>query len=193
MLMPGILEAGSDEARIGFSPAALPPAQNHPSLQPALAQLTWPDVLRAFDEMTATLRELDVAGILRTRLEPFANCRIRVVPRATEVYAEIGRMLWHPVSLHKEEPARQRAFELLERMSKNVSIAPSDPEVINAEIEDLPEGDIPFFSTVVRVGRLEGPRSTHWLPERNLIGVALNTGRAADFELERDVIRASVT
>jgi type 2 lantibiotic biosynthesis protein LanM len=191
MLMPGILEAGSDEARIGFTPAAPPPAQNHPSPQPALAQY-WPDVLRGFDEMTATLRELDIAGILRTRLEPFANCRIRVVPRATEVYAEIGRMLWHPVSLHKEEPARQRAFELLERMSKNVSVAPSDAAVINAEIDDLLEGDIPFFSTVVRVGRLEGPRSTHWLPERNLIDAALRHWRAADFELEREVIRASL-
>jgi type 2 lantibiotic biosynthesis protein LanM len=191
MLMPGILEAGSDEARIGFTPAALPPAQNHPSPQPALAQY-WPDVLRGFDEMTGTLRELDAAGVLRTRLEPFANCRIRVVPRATEVYAEIGRMLWHPVSLHKEEPARQRAFELLERMSKNVSIAPSDPAVINAEIDDLLEGDIPFFSTLVRVGQLEGPRSTHWLPERDLIEAALQHWRAADFELERDVIRASL-
>jgi type 2 lantibiotic biosynthesis protein LanM len=191
MRQPGIIKAGSDEARIGETLVEKDVSQNHPSPQPALAQY-WPDVLEGFDGMTDTLRRLDAAGVLRTRLEAFAHCRIRVVPRATEVYAEIGRMLWHPVSLHNQEPARQRGFDLLQKMAANVSSAPSDPAVIKAEIDDLMEGDIPVFSTFVKDGRLEGPRSTYWLPRCNLIDSSLQHWRAADFELERNVIRASL-
>ena len=91
-----------------------------------------------------------------------------MVLRATEVYAEIGRMLWHPASLHNPEPARQRAFGLLQKMAANVSMAPSDPAVINAEIDELLEGDIPYFSAVVREGRLHGPGGTSWLPPCHL-------------------------
>ena len=97
-------------------------SQNHPSPRPALAEY-WPEVLRGFDELTATLQRLNATGRLRPRLRVFEDCSIRVVLRATEVYAEIGRMLWHPVSLHNPEPARQRAFGLLEKMAANVSVA----------------------------------------------------------------------
>ncbi len=188
---PGILKAGSDEAHIGTTLIKTPISQNHPSLQPALAQY-WPQVLTGFDEITGTLQRLDAAGVLQARVEAFANCRIRVVPRATEVYAEVGRMLWHPVSLHKQEPARQRARDLLAKMAVNVSSAPSDPAVIDAEIEDLMEGDIPFFSTLVRDGQLEGPRGTHWLPRRDLAETAFQQWRSADLKFERNVIQASL-
>ena len=191
MRQPGIIKAGSDEAHIGHTLVKADISKNHPSPQPALGQY-WPDVLEGFNGMTDTLRGLDAEGTLRTRLEAFAPCRIRVVPRATEVYAELGRMLWHPVSLHKQEPARQRAFDLLRKMAANVSAAPDDPAVINAEIDDLMEGDIPVFSTLVKDGRLEGPGSTFWLPQCNLIDSALEHWRAADFALERNVIRASL-
>ncbi|MEY2564978.1 MAG: hypothetical protein QOH88_3171 [Verrucomicrobiota bacterium] len=190
-LRPIIIQAGSDEARIGEMLVETAASQNHPSPQPALAQY-WPDVLEGFNGMTDTLRKLDARGVLRTRLEAFADCRIRVVPRATEVYAEVARMLWHPVSLHREGPARQRGFDLLLKMARNVSSAPSDPSVIRAEIDNLMEGDIPVFSTVVKDGRLHGPGSTSWLPRSNLIEFALQDWRAADFRLERNVIRASL-
>ncbi|MBA3964005.1 MAG: type 2 lantipeptide synthetase LanM [Chthoniobacterales bacterium] len=187
----GILLADSDEAHVGPIPVETPISQNHPSPQPALAQY-WPEVLRGFDELTATLQRLDTSDALQLRLRVFEECRIRVVPRSTEVYAELGRMLWHPVSLHNEAPARQRAFGLLQRMAANVSSAPSDPVVISAEIDDLLEGDIPYFSGVVREGRLSGPRGTYWLPPRNLLEAALASWRTADFILERSVIQASL-
>ena len=166
-------------------------SQNHPSPRPALAEY-WPEVLRGFDELTATLQRLDAAGSLRPRLRVFEDCRIRVVLRGTEVYSEIGRMLWHPVSLHNPEPARQRAFGLLEKMAANVSVAPSDPAVINAEIDELLEGDIPYFSAVAREGRLHGPRGTYWLPPCHLLEAALADWRSADFALERNVVQASL-
>lgn len=188
---PGIIGAGSDQAHVGQILVAAPVSQNHPSAQPALAEY-WPEVLRGFDELTARLERLDAAGKLRPRLRMFEDCRIRVVVRATEVYAEIGRMLWHPVSLHNPETARQRAFGLLEKMAANVSMAPSDPAVINAEIDELLEGDIPYFSAVVREGRLYGPRGTNWLPPSQLVDAALADWRSADFALERKVIQASL-
>jgi type 2 lantibiotic biosynthesis protein LanM len=191
LVQPGIINAGSDEASIGNTLSETDVLQNHPSPQPVLADY-WPDVLKGFNGMTETLQRLDASGVLRNRLEIFADCRIRVVPRASEVYAEVGRMLWHPVSLHQQEPARQRGVDLFRRMAANVSSAPGDPAVIDAEIEDLMEGDIPVFSTIVKEGRLEGPGSTYWLPRRNLIDSALEHWRAADFELERNVIRASL-
>lgn len=191
MTIPGIVEAGSDHARLGTIEAEAPASQNHPSSEPALAEY-WPEVLDGFDTMTATLQRLDAAGELHGRLRVFEDCHIRVVPRSTEVYAELMRMLWHPVSLHKQAPARQRAFELLEKMAKNLSIAPDDPVVIEAEIDELMEGDIPFFTTRVRDGRLQGPRGTWWLQPCNLVDAALAHWRAADFELERNVIQVSL-
>jgi len=187
----GIINGGSDEARVGAITVAAPEWQNHPSPQPALAEY-WPEVLSGFDEVTATLRRLDSADELRKRLRVFNECRIRVVLRRTEAYAEIARMLWHPVSLHRPEQARRRGFELLRKMADNVSMAPSDLTVINAEIDDLLEGDIPYFSTVVSKGRLDGPRGTKWLPTPNLVEAALTNWRGADFALERDVIQASL-
>ncbi len=187
----GILNAGSDNAHIGPIFVEAPLSQNHPSPRPALGDY-WPEVLRGFDELTTTLQRLDAAGILGPRLRVFENCRIRVVLRATEVYAEIGRMLWHPASLHNPEPARQRAFGLLEKMAANVSVAPSDPAVINAEIDELLEGDIPYFSAVAREGRLHGPGGTYWLPPCDLVEAALGDWRNADFSLERKVIQASL-
>lgn len=187
----GILGAGTDEAHVGPMVMETPVSQNHPSPGPALAEY-WPEVLRGFDELTATLRRLDASGSLRPRLRVFEDCRIRVVLRATEVYAEIGRMLWHPVSLHDPEPARQRAFGLLQKMAENVSMAPSDQTVINAEIDELLEGDIPYFSGVVREGRFQGPHGTSWLPPCHLAEAALADWRSADFALERSVIQASL-
>jgi type 2 lantibiotic biosynthesis protein LanM len=187
----GILHAGSDKARVGPIRIEALQSQNHPSPQPALAEY-WPEVLKSFDELTETLRRLDAAGTLRSRLRMFEDCPVRAVVRATEVYAEIARMLWHPVSLHKPEAARQRAFELLRKMSANVSVAPSDPAVINAEIDNLLDGDIPCFVTLVREGRLRGPRDTRWLPQRHLAQAALENWRDADFTLERNVIRSSL-
>lgn len=187
----GIVDAGSDKAHVGPVFVEAPVSQNHPSPRPALAEY-WPEVLHGFVELTDTLQRLDAVGNLRSRLRVFEDCRIRVVVRATEVYAEIGRMLWHPVSLHDPKAARQRAFVLLEKMAANVSVAPGDPDVINAEIDELLEGDIPYFSAVVREGRLSGPSGTYWLPPSHLLEAALEDWRSADFELERKVIQASL-
>lgn len=189
--VPQLVDVGTDRARIEVGPGQLPTSKNHPSTEPALARF-WPEVLDGFDEVSGCLQELDRTGRLRPLLEPFEDCRVRVVVRATEVYAELERMLWHPVSLKDEASARRRAEELLAEMAKNVSFAPRDREVIEAEVQDLLDGDIPYFSAIAREGRLEGPRKTYWLPRRNLVDAAIEDWRGSDVEAERTFIQAAL-
>jgi len=188
---PDIVGVGTDEARMGVTAVALPPAQNHPAAEPALAEF-WPEVLAGFDRLSGHLRKLEASGALRPRLARFEACPIRVVVRQTEVYAELARMLWHPVSLHKEEEARERARVLLAKMGENVATAPSDPAVIEGEIDELMIGDIPFFATVARDGVLTGPAGARWLEPRNLVDDAWRSWREADLALERDYIRMAL-
>ncbi len=101
-------------------------------------------------------------------------------------------MLWHPVSLHDPAAAADRAAELLAGMARYVPGAPDDPEVIAAEVADLLDGDVPYFRTTPRCGRLAGPRGTSWLPEQDLICAALDRWRTADFERDSQVIRAAL-
>lgn len=188
---PTLLKAGTDEAHLGTTLVPVPIAKNHPSPEPALATY-WPRALDAFDALTATLRRLDESGHLASRLEAFADCRIRVVLRSTEAYTEIARMLWHPASLHNEAQARQRARDLLSKMAVHMTSAPSDPAVIEGEIEDLLVGDIPFFGATVRDGQLVGSRGHAWRTAGHLGSAALQHWRASDFGFERKVIRAAM-
>ncbi|WP_246002211.1 type 2 lanthipeptide synthetase LanM family protein [Allorhizocola rhizosphaerae] len=188
---PAIIDAGSDRARIGVERVEMPVSANHPSAQPELARY-WGEVMTGFDELAGHLVGLDRAGELEPMLAAFADCPIRVVARVTEAYAEVARMLWHPVSLHDPEPAFGRAARLLAKMHELLPVAPNDPDVIRAEIEDLLDGDIPFFTTVAGVGRLDGPRGTKWMPEKDLVRDALERWRATGLDLERRFIQATL-
>lgn len=189
---PAVIDAGTDQARIGMGMArGMPNAQNHPDARPELARY-WSDVLSGFGEMTQVLQQLDARDGLSPRLEQFAGCVVRFVARPTETYAEIGRMLWHPVSLHNPAQARQRAYDLMLRMADNVGSVPHDPAILQAEINDLLAGDIPYFSAITDDGCLKGPGKTHWKIADNLIATALADWRNADFALEREVIHASL-
>jgi type 2 lantibiotic biosynthesis protein LanM len=189
--VPAILDAGTDQARVGMQMVEAPMALNHPSPEPALAKY-WPEVLEGFDEVTAAFKAQDAAGSLEPALSEFSKCLVRFVPRGTEVYTEVGRMLWHPVSLHDHAPAIARAQQLLAKMVENVSTAPDTPEVIQAEVEDLLVGDIPYFTTIVERGDYDGPGGTRWLTPCDLLQDALRDWRGADFGLERHVIQASL-
>lgn len=191
MLAPDIVGVGTDEARMGMTPLAAVPSQNHPAEEPALVRF-WPEVLAGFEKLSGHLRALDARGALRPRLVRFEDCTLRVVVRQTEVYAELARMLWHPVSLHKADEARERARDLLHQMGGNVATAPSDPAVVEAEIDDLMIGDIPFFSTVAREGVLTGPAGVRWLEPCNRVEHAWRHWREADLSRERSYIQMAL-
>jgi type 2 lantibiotic biosynthesis protein LanM len=189
---PVIVAAGTDQARIGFAPSRPGVAASHPSPQPALTEY-WDHVLTGFAELTGTLQALDHAGALEPLVRRFADCPVRVVLRATQTYAELARMLWHPVSLHDEATAADRAAGVLAGMAEQMPQAPSDPQVIAAEIADLLAGDIPYFVTTPREGRVTGPGGTGWLSRQDLVTAELDRWRRADPGLEGQVIQAALT
>lgn len=193
---PGIVAAGTDEARIGKVRGAVRTAQNHPAARPALAQY-WPEVLAGFDALDAVLRRLDSEGLLEPMVEVFRGSTIRIVPRPTESYAELGRMLWHPVSLHKLEEAKARAASVMARMAGNLPDAPGEAPIIQAEIEDLLVGDIPMFIARVpasgpRTDWINGPRGQRWRAVEDPLAIALERWRNVDHALDRRMIQASL-
>lgn len=189
--VPAIVDAGTDTARLGTKWIDIVPGRNHPSGRPELATY-WPDVLGGFEALTTHLRALDARGELAARMRPFARCEVRVVVRATETYAELARMLWHPVSLHDPKKAWAQAAELLLKAGRARALSPDDEDVIAAEIAELVDGDIPYFSTRASEGRLAGPRGTHWLAPGHRVEAALANWRSADFALERLVIHGAL-
>jgi type 2 lantibiotic biosynthesis protein LanM len=191
VMVPEIVESGTDRARVELVPRRLTPSQNHPAERPALSE-HWPNVLDGFDSMSRLLRDLDRDGRLEALLEPFIPCRVRAVVRQTEVYAEIARMLWHPKSLHEPGQAIERARDLLRRMGENVALAPDDPGIVDAEIEDLLAGDVPIFTAIAGEGVFAGPGGTRWLGPADLVEQALADWRQVDLSIERDYVRMAL-
>jgi type 2 lantibiotic biosynthesis protein LanM len=190
--IPVLVDGGTDRARIGSAPVDVGGGvASHPSVQPSLAAY-WSRVLDGFGEATERLRALDRGGALAPLVARFAHCPVRIVLRGSEVYAEIGRMLWHPVSLHDPKSAADRATLLLNRMADALPAVPDDPQVIEAEIADLLVGDIPYFETTPARGRLTGPAGVGWLPERDLAADVFEHWRGMDVELDRRVIGATL-
>ncbi|MEO7261973.1 MAG: type 2 lanthipeptide synthetase LanM family protein [Jatrophihabitantaceae bacterium] len=188
--MPQIVGAGTDQARIASVAVPVETTANLPSPQPELERY-WPDILDGFDALTARLIELDSAGRLAPAMAAFGNVEVRAVVRPTESYAELTRMLWHPVSLHDEPAAVARVTALLSEHARSRPTAPSDPKVIAAEVAELLQDDIPVFRTTARHGLLTGPAGTSWGEPHDLIGEALTSWRSADLLTERELIRTS--
>jgi type 2 lantibiotic biosynthesis protein LanM len=189
--VPVIVAAGTDSARIGFARAPREPTANHPCPEPVLGKY-WEHVVTAFSEQTGRLRDLDRAGRLADLLAPFADLPVRAVVRATETYAELSRMLWHPASLHDEATAVAKAEDLLARHARNAPDAPADPRVIAAEVAELLTGDIPFFTTTPATGVLTGPRGTRWGRAGDLVAEELDRWRTTDPDVDRRVIQAAL-
>ncbi|MFI7708213.1 type 2 lanthipeptide synthetase LanM family protein [Nonomuraea sp. NPDC049480] len=186
-----LVDVGTDEARVGYALAPLPETANRPSSDPVLGRF-WDVAVAEFAWMTERLKRLDRDGELEPLLAGFSDLPIRVVTRSSESYTELARMLWHPVALQDEASARRKAADLLARQAENVPGTPADPAVIEAEVDDLLEGDLPFYSTTPRTGVLTGPRGTSWGTPEDLLAAALRRWREADFELERKVIKSAL-
>lgn len=188
--VPQVIDAGTDEARIGTGPMGPLRAANLPSPDPKLRSF-WPSVVAGFDELSERLHQLDARGRLAGLLEPFAVIESRWVLRATEVYAEVGRMLWHPVSLHDQSAAVDQARELL-RQHGEAMHGTLPPEVIEAELADLLIGDLPYFAGQPRDGYLTGPAGVALTVSPDRVDLALRLWRASDPAIERAVVRATL-
>ncbi len=150
--VPVIIEDGAAPARLGLVEAEVAIAQNHPSPQPDVS-LYWDHISEGFVDASGRLRALDAKGELMPLLAGFEGCQVRDVRRPTMAYAELGRMLWHPASLHNESQAVERAVDLLVRNAAVSPAAPSDLDTVRGEVDDLRYGDIPIFAS-----QLDAPR-----------------------------------
>lgn len=189
--IPVVVGAGTDEARIGLTTAPRASSANHPDPQPALGKY-WEHVISGFTELTERLLTLDATGALDAPLAAFADEPVRAVVRSTETYAELGRMLWHPASLHDEAAAVARATDLLTRHASNAPDAPGAPDVIAAEVAELLDGDIPFFATTPATGVLSGPRGTRWGRRVDVVAEARDRWRRTDPGVDRRVVQAAL-
>ena len=190
--LPQMVGAGTDQARLAMVDVPFSEAANLPSPKPDLHRY-WAEVLTGFDELTGRLHELDATGWLADAFASFDDVDVRAVLRSTEAYTELARMLWHPVSLHDEPAAVERASTLLARHGEANPVAPSDPAVIAGEIANLLVGDIPYYQTTPSTGRLRGPTDhLGWGEPHDLLAETLDRWRTADLAAERELIRTSV-
>lgn len=173
---PIIAGEGSTDARVEIVAVEVGSSQNLPSPRPELSRY-WNDISDAFLETTDRLRRLDAGGGLAPLLESFVGCEVRDIRRPTSAYVEIGRMLWHPTSLHDEAKAIARARDLFERHAAVVPLAPSAPREIADEIEDLRHGDVPIFVTPL---------------DRRRIDAALDNWREMRLDVEEMAIRSAL-
>jgi type 2 lantibiotic biosynthesis protein LanM len=146
--VPEIIDGGTTRARLGLVSVDIDIGKNHPCVHPDISRF-WEDIVAGFRGMTDALAARLHDGTLLALMHPFIGTRIRRIRRPTQVYVEIMRMLWHPASLHDEAAAIERARDLLARHAAAQPIAPSEPALIMAEIEDMRFGDVPVFVNIL--------------------------------------------
>lgn len=151
--VPVLLQEADTPPRLGMMETDFAPAQNHPTAHPDVSRF-WDEISSGFMAASARLRELDRSGRLHALLLPFEGCEVRAIKRPTMAYAEIGRMLWHPASLHNEQAAIDRALDLLVRNAAISAAASADPVEVKEEIDAMRHGDIPLFSAVLDASRI---------------------------------------
>lgn len=154
MQTPVIVDAGTTEARLKIVDTDLARAQNHPSAMPEVSSY-WGEISKGFLTASNVLRELDAKGALEPWLAEFEGCAIRDIRQPTQIYVEIGRMLWHPASLHDEAKAIERARDLFSRSAAISPVTSSTPQEIDGEIDDLLHGDVPVFVAPLTRARID--------------------------------------
>lgn len=169
--------AGTDEMRLVRRFGTLPGAVNRPRLDGGPADA---DPADHAEELVAGFRAGYQAIAARREeltgpnglLQRFAHDEVRVVTRATREYATLLDESTHPDVL-RDAAERERILRVLET---DVLSAPVWPRLVDSEVEELRDGDIPLFTT--RPGT-----SDLWTgPGERLPGVLDRSGldRAAD-------------
>ncbi|MFI8083201.1 type 2 lanthipeptide synthetase LanM family protein [Kitasatospora sp. NPDC086009] len=163
--------AGTDEMRLVRRARPLAEARNRPRLDGAPADpAEYTDALvtgfrAGYTAITGGRHQLVGAhGLLRS----FAEDEVRVVPRATRVYARLLDESTHPDVL-RDAAARGAVLELL----RTDAVAdPGRPELADHELADLRSGDVPLFTT------RPGSRDLWTSTGRRLPGELAETGLA---------------
>ncbi|MFE7561868.1 type 2 lanthipeptide synthetase LanM family protein [Kitasatospora sp. NPDC057500] len=163
--------AGTDEMRLVRRPRPFAEAHNRPRLGGATVEPAehTEELVAGFRAGYAAL--CDGRGELvgpRGLLRSFADAEVRVVPRATRVYARLLDESTHPDVL-REAGARQAVLDLLRTDAVD---DPGRPGLADHEVADLWSGDVPLFTA------RPGSRDL-WAPDgRRLPGELVETGLA---------------
>ncbi|MFF1611582.1 type 2 lanthipeptide synthetase LanM family protein [Amycolatopsis sp. NPDC058278] len=135
--LPGWAGAGTDRMRLVRGPAPYTAGHHRPGpdVDPAAHGGDLVDGFRAGYRRLAAHRDVLARG-----LDRFAGTGLRIIPRASEWYADLLRESTEPAFL-REIDGRQQAFAAL----GEVTAYPYLGRFAEASRADLAEGDIPFF------------------------------------------------
>lgn len=189
--VPAVDGLGTDEARVVLRKVDVPAvASNHPVPHPQ-PYLFSAELLEGLREGVARIDSLDRAGRLAPALSRFAGCRLRMVPRGTQHYVELGRSLWHPVALRDQASVIEKVAGVLSNHAEALFPGSGDA-VVYAEIAELMAGDVPVFAFTADTGRVSGPGGVPAGEHGDLIGAALGSWRDLDLPLEERIVRTSL-
>jgi type 2 lantibiotic biosynthesis protein LanM len=136
---------GTDQLRRHREWVSVPETLHQPTLdgRPVSALEHRQSLCDAFDAcMRLVARERDALLSPGGEIERFAHDEVRAILRPTEVYALLLRETYHP-DLLRDARDRERAFD---RLSLAIQEQPELARVIDAEREDLWQGDVPYFT-----------------------------------------------
>ncbi|MEV4417903.1 type 2 lanthipeptide synthetase LanM family protein [Catellatospora sp. NPDC049609] len=183
---------GRDDAELTIEHARLKlDGKNHPTIAPR-PDLFEERIIEGFREYVERIGSLRSRNGLRVALARFNGSELRFVPRATQIYVEYGRALWHPSSLHDEDTAKNEICALLaERGASDLAIGDRIP-VIEAEIRELLDDDIPIFTYSPDVGRIEGLQGIELAACGDLIKHVADSWETVNLALQEACIAASL-
>ncbi len=166
-------DAGTDEMRLATGPGSLPPGDNLPRLNGAVAPVSHhaEAVVAGFEAvLRLVLSERERWLTPDGPLWAFAHDEVRRLVRPTVVYAEILDVLTHP-DHQRERLAREQLIAVL----TDVPTVPAlPPWALEVERTDLEQGDVPLFlsrpaSTLLADSR--GVKAAGYLDEPALAAV----------------------
>lgn len=188
-----LVRQGTDLARYEFEDAHLSPGQNLPVEHPDPWRFR-EDILSGFREFSGKISRLRDNGTLRSTMELFANCEMRLVTRATRTYSEIAHALWHPAALHDDLALKKRMIDLLCARKEADTRACASREGVAEEVNELSVGDIPYYTFLPASGEVVGPGmpvgtgKTHG----NQIEKCLADWSELDMKFQEDIIATSL-
>jgi type 2 lantibiotic biosynthesis protein LanM len=180
---------GTDEMRFVRKRMEFGASQNRPTLNGAHVSLDdhADDLVAGFTEMYRLLHNRRAELLAADGpLTAFADDEVRLIARATKIYAQVLQESYHPNVL-RSALDRDR---LLDRLWVGIDYRPELARLIPAEQADLQKGDIPFFASrpaSKHVWTSQGAEVTNFLAESSLDVVRNNIDALSETDLSRQL------
>jgi type 2 lantibiotic biosynthesis protein LanM len=194
--VPYCEEVGTDEMRVSRKRAILSAGQNRPSLNGVdVDPMEFSEaIIEGFTKVYRTLWQYSYELLADGGpISNFAEDEVRVIPRPTKTYAFLLHESYHP-DLLRHGLDRERYFD---RLWMAVEHRPEMAHLINAERDDLQQGDIPMFTTrpsTVDIWTSKGERVAGFVADAGLSLARRRIQQLGDRDLNQQLwfIRASL-